>query len=257
MMPASFAIPYLLTAPLPPSIAVVVVPAAEQTACQPAPDPCFATVSIVARNRSNRPLLLDDLHVSLSSERRGSFEQPYDPPLPIPPFGEVTLPDRFAFHVTAGHGVLVLFHGTGERPRSRGSAHSTSGVPWGQLRHPAAAACVRCGGRVQDCWCETRDRGRLCTEVSQCQGICLFDRFEKLPEPACTPTALTRCPTVPATGFRVGHCSDLKTPLGCPNVLTERDSAARPIALPNAQIRQCFQEVKRIQPDATGSSPRR
>jgi hypothetical protein len=253
--PASFAIPYLLTAPLPPSVELALAPAAAPVDCRTPAPACFATARVVARNQSNRTLLVDELRVILSHTRSSLFTDPFDPPLPIPPFGEVTLPDLFAFHVEASYGISLAFHQPGERRGRHLMGQGASRSP-AALRNVPGAACLRCdAGHEAQCGCRTRDGGQRCTEPSQCQGVCLFDRFEKIPEPPCP--ALARCGISAPMGFRVGHCSEFKTPIGCPDVLDARDSAERPIAVPAGRTRRCFDEAALIKPDATESSRRR
>ena len=57
---------------------------------------------------------------------------------------------------------------------------------------------------------------------------------------------MTRCPVYPADGFRVGHCAELKVPVGCFDVLTKDDSEAVPILIPNAHHWSCFDEARLV-----------
>lgn len=253
MMPASFAIPYLLTAPLPPSLTVDVLPAAD-AACRPTAQACFAPIRLRARNRSNRTLVMDGWNIVLSREGRSGYHLAPNPRT-IPPFGEVKLPDAFELHVDGHHELEVRYHAEGERQSSRRMHVTVMSEHW--LYESAYLACRRCDVGVSnasdDCSCKTRDAGRRCTSATQCESACLFDRFERLPDPVCPPGALTRCPTYAAIGFRVGNCSKLKVPVGCFDILTAADSESRPISLLSGSSRTCWNDVELI----TESSRRR
>lgn len=251
MLPASFAIPYLLTAPLAPQLTMHFVAAADAS-CRPVAQACYAAARVSVRNQSNRTLFLDDVNVVFSQARGSSYEPGFDSPLAIPPFGEVILPDVYELNVKATQHLSFRFHETGERGRRHTGGHGMS-ENQAFLLAAAQAACLRCNGGDPDlCRCETSDAGRRCTSATQCQGPCLFDRFEKLSDPVCTPTARTRCPTYPPSGFRVGLCAELKAPPGCFDVLTKDDSESRPIP-PPGRSRTCWNDAERI----TESSRRR
>jgi hypothetical protein len=235
VLPASFAIPYLLFAPLPPSIAIAIIPVAD-AACRPGAQACFATVRIEARNRSNRTLYLKSLYVVFSE--RSSFVDNFNPPLEVAAFGAVRMPRLFELHAEAIHDLRVRYTAQGDRTTMRRES-VTSGSLRG-LKEAAQAACMRCnGGREELCNCESGDGGRRCTEVTQCRGVCLFDRIEALSDPLCTSSPMKGCPTPITSGFRVGHCSELIVPFGCFDVLTPADSEKRPISLLSGRSRTC------------------
>jgi hypothetical protein len=248
MMPASFAIPYLLTAPLPPSMTIGFV-RAKDAACRPPAQACFVDVHPIVRNHSNRTLFVDSVSVALGP--KGGFHRPFNPPFEIPPFADRELPETFAFHAQAPHHLRFSYHAAGERPRERAGEFETSpGVS--QLIDAARLTCLRCGGRKEACSCDAPDGWHRCTSATQCQGACVFERLEQLPEPVCT-APNGRCGVYPPEGFRVGHCSQFKVPAGCLEILTADDSESRPISMLAGRNVKCWAEAVRV----TESSPRR
>ena len=233
----AFRIVMAAAAAQPTSLVVAMIPAAD-AACRPVAQACFAPTRLSVRNVSTRTILLDWYGVQLSPLGKIGYTGIF-PSRSLASGATVETRDPIIeMHVETVHTVRVAYHLEGERPRIRQHVSAIGGP---SLRDAALAACMRCNGGAYGC--KTADRGRLCTEASQCQGVCLFDRFEELPAPACTPGPNLRCPKHVPMGFRVGHCSELLSPVGCFEVLSKDDSPSRPIALPAAHIRECFDEA--------------
>jgi hypothetical protein len=239
----------------PVSLAVEMVPVAD-AACRPVAQACFAMARMTVHNTSARPVLLDWYFVELSREGKSGYHGIF-PSASLDPGTTIEIRDvEFELHTEAVHTLRVAYHLDGERPGSRG--HVSSGR-WLWLQDAALAACKRCnGGKEEQCACETGDRNRRCTEAAQCRGVCIFDRFEEVPAPVCTPRPGMRCPIPFREGFRVGHCSETIAPLGCIEALSKDDSPARPIALPAGHSSRCYPAAERFErPPVTESSRRR
>ena len=255
MLPASFAIPYLLTAPLPPSLGIEFVPVSD-AACRLVAQACYATVEVEARNQSNRTLRLSMVSVAVMQPGGAAFEIQYGTPLEIPAFGAVSLDHRFELHVEAPHEIVLRYRVWGHRAATQRKRVLAARLP--NLREAAEAACARCnGGHQETCACHTRDGGRRCTEPRQCEGLCLFDRVERLPGPACEARPGTICPLYPVTGYKVGHCSELAEPFGCYEVLAPADSASHPFPVPGPRSVRCTREAGAGRGPAIESSRRR
>jgi hypothetical protein len=240
----------------PPALWANVVPIAD-AACRPDASPCFVAAEIVVRNDFPVTMWLDSVEVLLSRDRPSAFVRAIDPPLRISAGNKATLPDVFELHGEGHHELRAGYHAQGDPPASRGSHVTVMSEHW--LAEAALAGCLRCNdGPAERCLCRAADAGRRCTEPSRCQGVCLFDRFEEILPPVCHPRPQHACSAWVRNGFRIGHCSALKAPVGCLDVLTEQDSAARKIVLPAANARRCFDQAARVEPaPATGSSRRR
>lgn len=216
-------------------VSVRLVPA--MGACPAASRPCFAEAAVLVRNRSRRPLLVESIEVMSGSVR--GVARPVDPPARVAPGAEYSSTLTFEVHVEAVHRVRLGLR------TERGAAHTVdvSVGPDPALREAAAARCIHCGAnRAGDaCRCATNDARRRCSDGAECQGACLFERFDEELPPACRERPGVRCPIPVRTGVRIGHCSEWRAPIGCVAVVPRRDPAGRAEPLPAAKEVQCFE----------------
>jgi hypothetical protein len=260
VLSAAIALRIVMTAaraPLPALLADVVPVSADNATCSPAPRPCLVTATIEIRNDFPIPMMLDSVETVLSHDRPSAYYRPFNPPLSLPAGAKVSTPDAFALHGNATHELHLSYHAAGEPIRTRHARVRIMSEHW--LAEAALAECLRCnGGNREACLCATNDAGKRCTEVTQCQAVCLFDHIQEIPGPVCHPRPGYACSAWLPVGFRVGHCSALRVPIGCLDVLTPADSEKRPISLLSGKARHCFDQADHVEPaPATGSSRRR
>jgi hypothetical protein len=260
VLSAAIALRIVMTAaraPFPALLADVVPIPVDDTACTPAPRPCFVTAGITIRNDFPIPMLLDAIDVVLSRDRPSEFHSPFNPPLPLAPGERLSTPDLFDLHGDAHHEVHLGYHAAGEPPGTRRARMRVMSEHW--LAEAALAACLRCNaGNREACLCAMDDAGKRCTDVTQCQGVCLYDHIQEIPPPVCDSRPHHACSAWLPVGFRVGRCSALRAPIGCLDVLTPADSEKKSILLPTGKARRCFEQAAHVEPaPATESSRRR
>ena len=99
-------------------------------------------------------------------------------------------------------------------------------------RDAAVAECEACHGvwgrhgitQREGCICRTSDAGKECRDGADCEGPCLFERFEEVS---------------PGMGMPVGRCSELRVLFGCNPIIFDGASAAPPQQLPGRAPRIC------------------
>ena len=99
-------------------------------------------------------------------------------------------------------------------------------------RDAAVAECEACHGvwgrhgitQREGCICRTSDAGKECRDGADCEGPCLFERFEEVS---------------PGMGVPVGRCSEMRTLFGCNPIIFDGASAAPPQSLPGRAPHIC------------------
>jgi hypothetical protein len=99
-------------------------------------------------------------------------------------------------------------------------------------RDAAVAECEACQGvwgrhgitQREGCICRTSDAGKECRDGADCEGPCLFERFEEIS---------------PGMGVPVGRCSELRILFGCNPIILDGASAAPPQSLPGRAPHIC------------------
>jgi hypothetical protein len=98
-----------------------------------------------------------------------------------------------------------------------------------RVRNPALEAaraeCDACAGvwgtwgiaQSEGCICRTSDAGRACRDGEECEGLCLFERFEEVS---------------PGMGVPVGRCSEMRVMFGCHPVIRAGASSDPPVSRP-------------------------
>ncbi len=99
-------------------------------------------------------------------------------------------------------------------------------------RDAAIAECEACRGvwgrhgitQREGCICRTSDAGKECRDGADCEGRCVFERFEEV---------------APGLGVPVGRCSELRILFGCNAIIGDGASALAPQPLPGRAPRIC------------------
>lgn len=116
-----------------------------------------------------------------------------------------------------------------------------SSLQMAPLRSPARpeaeSACQRCNGDfgphglrgTLGCVCRTADSGRPCDDGDACEGMCLFERFEKVPLPPLPPALPGRVLPLRRQLYRpVGRCSEFVGGWDCSQYIEKGASRRSP-----------------------------
>lgn len=87
------------------------------------------------------------------------------------------------------------------------------------------------------CNCIARDAGRVCRTSSECEGACLFERFEVV-RPASRGCRGETCWSTPALGRPIGRCSQRTRVFGC-HASLDGPVDAPPVTLPARMALVC------------------
>jgi len=107
-------------------------------------------------------------------------------------------------------------------------------------REAAIRQCEACHGEWggwgmtgwEGCNCRMSDAGKLCYDGSDCEGSCLFERYE-ITRKASGPTCRNGVCTVSlALGVPIGHCSEFRRVFGCQAFIAPGASKEPPRTLP-------------------------
>lgn len=101
------------------------------------------------------------------------------------------------------------------------------------LRNPARdaarAACDACDGHwgghgmlgLEGCNCQTQDAGEPCHASADCQGICLFEAFDAVPDDSPLAAAGPECADRQVRYIQRGTCSERQMIFGCHSRIAE------------------------------------
>jgi hypothetical protein len=114
-------------------------------------------------------------------------------------------------------------------------------------RDAAIAACTACQGTwgswgmtgFEGCNCATRDAGTECRDGEDCEGSCLFDRFDVVQPASKRCDAAGACGVTIGTGVPVGKCSAQRMVFGCKSVVPDGASREPPVRLPGRAPHRC------------------
>ncbi len=114
-------------------------------------------------------------------------------------------------------------------------------------RDAALRACTACNGvwdvrglaSVEGCNCSTNDAGNLCADGNDCQGSCMFERFEVVRPGLRTCDPGGSCFVQPELGRAVGRCSGSIMSFGCKSRIEPGASMQPPVVLPSRAPLQC------------------
>lgn len=114
-------------------------------------------------------------------------------------------------------------------------------------RDAAIAACTACQGTwgswgitgYEGCNCATKDAGKQCRDGEECEGACLFERFEVVQPASKKCDAAGACVVTIGTGVPVGKCSAQRMVFGCKSVVPDRASHEAPVRLPGRAPYRC------------------
>jgi len=208
----------------PPPAVVRLEPARPDAACGALVRPCFAPASLSIRNQTRKTMIIDG--ITLIGPARGDH-RPINPPARIEPGATYQSPEVFEVHVEATYRADLSV------VSRRGHAGEVVRVALEPaLRDAAMARCSRCHpGESSTCACAASDAGQRCTDGTDCQGACVFERYER-PDP-CPPGL--RCGA--SRPSEVGRCSQWRVPFGCLDVIPSRSPPGGGLS---STYRRCF-----------------
>ena len=125
--------------------------------------------------------------------------------------------------------------GCAKKPASKAEAGQIAAAPTTPTTPTTEDGCRACNGvwgphgiePTPRCVCRTKDAGRTCRGKDDCEGDCIGDLGER---------EVTQ-PGPPPLGFRVGHCSEMRTTFGCHVFLSAKSAA--PVRLDEEPAKLC------------------
>jgi hypothetical protein len=216
----------------PPGAAGVLVRASDvDLVCRDGLASCSARIPVSVSNCTARPIELRVLRV----HREGDDDP--GPEITIEPQSPHLAPGGIFVHELpiwgAGEYALVAEGNAG--PLASGRVTVTNST-----RAAAMTACTACRGEwgrrglagVEGCNCRTSDVGQSCDDGEDCEGACLFQRFDVV-QPAKPLTCRDgKCSVTLALGRAVGACSEWRSNFGCKHRITRGASREPPVPLP-------------------------
>lgn len=175
----------------------------------------MALASVSIRNQTSKTMVIDG--ITLTGPASGDH-RPIRPPARIEAGATYQLPEVFEVHVEATYrAYLRIVSPTGH------AGQEVRVVLEPALRDAATARCSRCHAAQSSTGaCAASDAGQRCTDGADCQGACVFERFEKQRPDPCPPGL--RCGPSPPN--EVGRCSQWRVPFGCLDVIPSRSPPA-------------------------------
>ncbi|MBI5489157.1 MAG: hypothetical protein HY905_17610 [Deltaproteobacteria bacterium] len=204
----------------PPPRAVVRVPPARLTECQDGFAACSGRLTIQVENCGPGSLAIESIVVTNPPPHEGTMELTFAPDTTIG-VGETL--ERQGFVAWEGlHDVQV-------HVRERGGAPIDLAPVSARVTNPvlaeARAECEACRGvwgrhglaQSEGCICGTGDEGKECRDGADCEGPCVFERFEEV---------------APGMGVPVGRCAGSRVLFGCNPLIRDGAGADPPQPLP-------------------------
>ena len=111
----------------------------------------------------------------------------------------------------------------------------------------AAKKCVADGGiwgawgmfGLEACNGRAKDAFELCRDGAECEGVCLFERYEVTEDATRTPTGSGIVERF-AKGRPTGRCSERVMNFGCINIINEGESKEAPVYVPRRRSPTCI-----------------
>ena len=184
---------------------------------------CSGQLPIAVRGCRARPLAVREMRLYEAGSNRGT-EYTFDPLRPLGA-GEVFVhrvpvrqAQRYDIEVD-----LIELDGTPLAPLALSA----------EVRNPALAAardrCRECDGewgrhgllQLEGCRCRAADAGEECRDGRDCEGLCLYERFEVTQPERPLSCVGESCSYAFAMGVPVGRCSEFVTMFGCHSYLPD------------------------------------
>ncbi len=193
---------------------------------------CEATVPIEVRSCEREPVVIERVEISFPAGGVMVL-QLTEPRLA---YGEVR---RQTVNLSrqGDYEVSVAYRWEKESTLHSASGHFRVTNP---TRDAALAACEACQGQWggwgmsgrEGCNCRTKDGGKLCHDGDECEGACLFERFEVIRKPSGPVCGPNGCQVTLGLGVPVGRCSDRQMSFGCRAIIAHGASKEPPRTLP-------------------------
>lgn len=114
-------------------------------------------------------------------------------------------------------------------------------------REAALAACEQCSGQWgswgmtgrEGCNCRMKDAGKVCHDGDECEGRCIFERYEVVREPSGPVCGGSDCKITLGLGVPAGRCSEFQMVFGCHSFIDAGESKKPPRVLPGRASRTC------------------
>lgn len=215
---------------------VVTVPAVELT-CKDEHRSCEGTATFGLRNCTATPVAFVEMRIR---EGEGTLIfTPADQPLAP---GALWTKDYTFFH-SGTHSVVADVWQAGQLTHTQ-PVQLRIGNP---ARDAALEACEACDGRwgvygmssTEGCNCTTTDGGEECRDGDECEGSCMFERFEVVQRGSVRSEPKGSKVVVPELGRPVGRCNGSVMSFGCKSRIRSGASKEPAVTLPARAPRQC------------------
>lgn len=190
--------------------------------CDQTFDKCESDIPLAAKNCTGE--FQSVFRLEIYDKGRRSLELEFDP-APIVPNGSSW--KEFIPWTTPGDLEAVVYY---RSPGSTGEQSVRSKIiVANKVLSAAKAACDKCNGvwgrygvnHYQGCNCKTTDAGKVCRDGDECQGLCLFRRYDE-------------------EAREEGVCSDQQRMTGCIAVVMKGQSQLKPRIPPPKKLPTCL-----------------